>query len=74
MFEHYLIGDRFCTRVPQGRVLEPLLFVIFINNLPHCFRSATPYLYADDTKCIKSIHNSTETTLTVFLTGAVLEG
>ena len=76
-FESYLtsrfqcveIGDSYSdfvsvlSGVPQGSVLGTLLFVIFINNLLQCFRSATPYLYADDTKCIKSIHNSTDINL-----------
>ena len=41
--------------VPQGSVLRPLLFVIFIDNLPHCIHSATPFIFADDTKCSLTI-------------------
>jgi hypothetical protein len=40
--------------IPQGSVLEPLLFVIFINDLPDCVDSDA-YLFADDTKIYKII-------------------
>ena len=42
--------------VPQGSILGPLLFLIFINNMPNVISKDTSLpLFADDSKCFRLI-------------------
>ena len=39
---------------PQGSILEPLLFLLFINDMPHSISKETSLpLFADDSKCFR---------------------
>ena len=50
---------------------EVFLFLIYINDLPSCTTYVNLFLFADDTKCLKSITTPVDTTL---LQSAYLNG
>ena len=48
------------TGVPQGSILGPMLFTVYINSLPEVVQSATCLLYADDTKCYQRMSSHSD--------------
>lgn len=69
LMEDYLMGRQQVTNlsgflssvgqlnygVPQGSILGPTLFNVFMNDLPLIFETVTPRMYADDTVLYKTV-------------------
>lgn len=56
-----LSGSKLITSgVPQGSILGPLLFLLYINDLPNCLDCSIPGMYADDTQLTVSASNVRE--------------
>ena len=68
-FKSYLFNRRQCVKInnkysyllpvlsgiPQGSILGPLLFLVYVNDIPDYITNSLLYLFADDTKCLKTI-------------------
>ena len=68
-FESYLSNRQQCVKInnkyshllpvlsgiPQGSILGPLLFLVYVNDISDHISNSVLYLFADDTKCLKFI-------------------
>ena len=44
--------------VPQGSILGPLLFILYVNDLPNVSNKCVPILFADDTTILFEANNN----------------
>ncbi len=46
--------------VPQGSILGPLLFILYVNDIPDTVNHSHCYLFADDAKLLKVIKSTSD--------------
>jgi len=48
------------SRVPQGSILRPILFLLFVNDMPNAVSNARIAMFPDDSKCYKIIEQESD--------------
>jgi len=46
--------------VPQGSLLGPILFLLFVNDMPQVVENAKLAMFADDSECFKVIYQESD--------------
>ena len=46
--------------VPQGSLLGPILFLLFVKDMPNVINSVTLAMFADDSNCCRIINNDAD--------------
>ena len=61
VLHHY--GNDVISGMPQGSVLGPILFIVYMNTLTEVVKYSDSFLFADDNKLCKTIHIKQDSSL-----------